>query len=378
MKSKVKTEVKSEAVSPQQSSSSIPRRLDGRPILMCKIPISSIRSKKRERKTSTSLAASSASDSSSSKKAKRSKISADEVDVKPDATDLVDLPGYNKSARNLMPPPENKVEEAAENYQPQAAASNQVYEDPSANQVKDEFQVFYTNNPLVEHPNCITIFQVYMNHAKKLKHEADRESSNRERQALKYLEAVLYFILCGCTTENRNDPAAAYTMYKETLNLVRHVTRPLRSAEMTGTANNKLAILSLRCQSLLYLKLYKLRRNELRECQQKLEVLLENVSKNGTSPPGGGPSGGGGSSPTPSPAGSEESSYSKSSGYTSSGEYTNIIPPAPGSGYNMSVPHTLMSKQYHYSNYLTQCHELWEMAEVFTTRGHCQGNFSSY
>ena len=141
MKSKVKTEVKSEAVSPQQSSSSILRRLDGRPILMCKIPISSIRSKKRERKTSTSLAASSASDSSSSKKAKRSKISADEVDVKPDATDLVDLPGYNKSARNLMPPPENKVEEAAENYQPQAAASNQVYEDPSANQVKDEFQV---------------------------------------------------------------------------------------------------------------------------------------------------------------------------------------------------------------------------------------------
>lgn len=271
-----------------------------------------------------------------------------EVDVKPDATDLVDLPGYNKSARNLMPPPENKVEaEAAENY----ATANQVYEDPSANQVKDEFQV-------------------YMNHAKKLKHEADRDSSNRERQALKYLEAVLYFILCGCTTENRNDPAAAYTMYKETLNLVRHVTRPLRSAEMTGTANNKLAILSLRCQSLLYLKLYKLRRNELRECQQKLEDLLNNPIKNGTSPPGGGASGGGGSSPTPSPAGSEESSYSKSSGYTSSGEYTNIIPPAPG--YNLSVPHTLMSKQWHYSNYLTQCHELWEMAEVFTTRGHCQ------
>ena len=139
---------------------------------------------------------------------------------------------------------------------------------------------------------------------------------------------------------------------------------------MTGTANNKLAILSLRCQSLLYLKLYKLRRNELRECQQKLEDILNNMKKNGNSPPGGA----GGSSPTPSPAGSEESSYSKSSGYTSSGEYTNIVPPAPGSAGNLSVPHTLMSKQYHYSNYLTQCHELWEMAEVFTTRGHCQGN----
>ena len=58
----VKAEVKSEAepdVSPSSASetaTSILKRLDGRPILMCKIPISSIRSsKKRERKTSQSL-----------------------------------------------------------------------------------------------------------------------------------------------------------------------------------------------------------------------------------------------------------------------------------------------------------------------------------
>ena len=67
-----------------------------------------------------------------------------------------------------------------------------------------------------------------MTQAKKLKHEADKDSNNRERQAMKYLEAVLYFILCGSTTETRGDHAAAYTMYKETLNLVRHVTRPMR------------------------------------------------------------------------------------------------------------------------------------------------------
>ena len=64
-----------------------------------------------------------------------------------------------------------------------------------------------------------------MTQAKKLKHEADKESNNRERQAMKYLEAVLFFILCGSTTETRGDHAAAYTMYKETLNLVQHVTR---------------------------------------------------------------------------------------------------------------------------------------------------------
>ena len=64
-----------------------------------------------------------------------------------------------------------------------------------------------------------------MTQAKKLKHEADRDSANRERQAMKYLEAVLYFALCGSTTESRGEHATAYTMYKETLSLVRHASR---------------------------------------------------------------------------------------------------------------------------------------------------------
>ena len=149
-----------------------------------------------------------------------------------------------------------------------------------------------------------------------------------------------------------------------------------RDRTESALADNKLAILSLRCQSLLYLRLYKLRKAELRECQSKLEDLLNQAAKNGLlMSPGG--------SPTPSPAGSEESGYSKSSGYTSSGELP--ITPAsaggPGSSSNssslsernMSVPHILMHQQYHYSYYLTQCHELWEMADLFTTKGQCQG-----
>ena len=145
---------------------------------------------------------------------------------------------------------------------------------------------------------------------------------------------------------------------------------------MADNKCNKLAILSLRCQSLLYLRLYKLRKAELRECQSKLEDLLNQATKNGLlMSPGG--------SPTPSPAGSEESGYSKSSGYTSSGELP--ITPAASSGSggstlserNMSVPHILMHQQYHYSYYLTQCHELWEMADLFTTKGQCQGNFKN-
>jgi len=349
----------------------IPKRLDGRPILMCRIPLSAISSrnntpscsgsKKRERKLST---ASSTTSNSSSKRHKKSvKSSGDQnkaelvsepgklVEVKPEATSLINLPGSH-SARNLMPPPDKKVESQEQNND----NSNTATLPQNHYMHEDELQV-------------------YMTQAKKLKHEADRDSANRERQAMKYLEAVLYFALCGSTTESRGEPATAYTMYKETLNLVRHASRHPRDRTESALADNKLAILSLRCQSLLYLRLYKLRKAELRECQSKLEDLLNQAAKNGLlMSPGG--------SPTPSPAGSEESGYSKSSGYTSSGELP--ITPAsaggPGSSSNssslsernMSVPHILMHQQYHYSYYLTQCHELWEMADLFTTKGQCQ------
>merc|ERR1719232_95963 len=238
-----------------------------------------------------------------------------------------------------MPPPDKKVENEGV-----AASENAAL--PQNHYMADQDEL-----------------QVYMTQAKKLKHEADRDSANRERQAMKYLEAVLYFALCGSTTESRGEHATAYTMYKETLSLVRHAARHPRSE--SALADNKLAILSLRCQSLLYLRLYKLRKAELRECQTKLEDLLNQAAKNGLlMSPGG--------SPTPSPAGSEESGYSKSSGELPITPATSSSSSNSISERNMSVPHILMSQQFHYSNYLTQCHELWEMADVFTTKGQCQ------
>ena len=90
------------------------------------------KSKKRERKTSTSSTASTAS-----KKLKA------EVEVKPEATNLENLPGYGNSSRSsnrtpkssqiLMPPPDQKTEAVAEaeNIQPQ----------PPSGYVETEFEV---------------------------------------------------------------------------------------------------------------------------------------------------------------------------------------------------------------------------------------------
>ena len=87
---------------------------------------------------------------------------------------------------------------------------------------------------------------------------------------------------------------------------------------------------SLRCQSLLYLKLYKLKRKELIECQKAIKKCIQQASssnpsnhhQHGVSPNANaqqqvGAANGNNVSPTPSPAGSEGSvcsNVSKSSG----------------------------------------------------------------
>ncbi len=199
------------------------RRPDGRPVLLCRIPINAIKERpplstgktKRERRTSLSSSSgttpsNSNLDSSSSfaspattkagKKAplKRSPDgeAVESVVVKTEATSLGSLPGssskhdsddpfYNGSAsgsssslshRSLMPPPNKKKYYGGGNG--------------NSNSSDSEMPL---NSSLEEEESAMNM---YMEMAKKLKHEADREV-DRERQALKYLEAVLHFILCG-------------------------------------------------------------------------------------------------------------------------------------------------------------------------------------
>lgn len=61
----------------------------------------------------------------------------------------------------------------------------------------------------------------YLSEAKRLKHAADKESDNLS-QAMLYLEAVLYFLLTGDAMEKETvTEKAAFTMYKDTLSLIK-------------------------------------------------------------------------------------------------------------------------------------------------------------
>jgi len=80
---------------------------------------------------------------------------------------------------------------------------------------------------------------------------------------------------------------------------------------------------------------------------------------------------------TPSPAGSEESNCSKSSDYYSSGENRQhgVLTPPTVPPICLSIPRNVMQSQYTFCSYLSQCHELWEQADLYVVKGVCEDFF---
>lgn len=246
--------------------------------------------------------------------------------------------------------------------------------------------------------------------AKRLKHEADREV-HRTQQAVKYLEAVLYFILTGNAMEHgRADLDNVYRMYKETLTLIKHISSKFQKLQNDayGSIDNKLAVLSLRCQSLLYKKLYELHKNDVRENMRALSDFQKGSLGKLASPPLA-PAGGGRlqqrspcqpspHSPTPSPAGSVGS---QSSGYSSCELASNghgggsrqqsatatAVPvlagatsaaaaaPLPGAVALPQSQYLMLQRQIANLTCLHRCHDMWEQADSLTSRSHSREFF---
>ncbi|XP_063604169.1 AF4/FMR2 family member 4-like isoform X2 [Penaeus indicus] len=248
-------------------------------------------------------------------------------------------------------------------------------------------------------------YTCYLNKAKELKHIADGEA-DRSMQAMKYLEAALYFILSGRAMENDHDTSAPLTMYKDTLHFIKWVSSVFRRENQEGTINLKLAVISLRCQSLLSLKIYKMRRNEHKENQRQLNRYFQTAARaggvdgHGNNGNGNGTNWGGqratGSpshlSQTPSPAGSVGSEGSQSSGYTTSTEGTRQrsgsapvghTPPHPqpphGPIQTVPVPvsiHALIIKQNQLSGHLASAHDMWIEADHYVYMHNMEDFFS--
>ncbi|XP_058839554.1 AF4/FMR2 family member lilli [Topomyia yanbarensis] len=212
----------------------------------------------------------------------------------------------------------------------------------------------------------------YLSEAKRLKHAADREGDHLA-QAMLYLEAVLFFLLTGDTMER--DPItekAAFTMYKDTLSLIKYISSKFRSQQqhltVQGSIHSKVAILSLRCQSLIYLKLYKMRRHDIKEVQriiaeynQKPNTTVSADLVNGNTP----------SPLSPTSVGSQSSGYcSGQTGQTNPIQCSSISSsPSPCLLMPVHV-HMAFQKQATLFNHLLNCQDLWEQADNLVIRGN--------
>lgn len=223
---------------------------------------------------------------------------------------------------------------------------------------------------------------VYHIRAKKYKHQADVMEPGLQQNIL-YLEAALCFIQSGCAMERNHKGVEASSFFKETQRFVVHNPhfRMPHDPESANRAELKLAVLCLRVQSLLYLKMFMLTKNESAKLKRVLEdhhsKSLKSVASQPKPPPSapsphqtwnrstGTPSP---MSPTPSPVGSvcsvgsagsmNELTPSKSTNGTSA-------PLAPAG--HVAVPqriHSITQKYFTITNYLISCHDLWDQADA--------------
>ncbi|XP_045676452.1 AF4/FMR2 family member 2 [Phyllostomus hastatus] len=121
----------------------------------------------------------------------------------------------------------------------------------------------------------------YMQEAKKLKHKADA-LLEKFGKAVNYADAALSFTECGNAMEcNPLEAKSPYTMYSETVELLRYAMRLKNFASpLASDGDKKLAVLCYRCLSLLYLRMFKLKKDHAMKYSRSLmEYFKQNASK---------------------------------------------------------------------------------------------------
>ncbi|KAF7244899.1 AF4/FMR2 family member 3 [Varanus komodoensis] len=204
----------------------------------------------------------------------------------------------------------------------------------------------------------------YMQEAKKLKHKADAlvgvQTGQLEKfgKAVNYADAALSFIECGNAMER--DPLEAkspYTMYSETVELIRYA---MRLKNFTGSSategDKKLAVLCYRCLSLLYLRMFKLKKDHAMKYSRSLMEYFKNSSKVSQAPSPWG--GNGKSTETPSPMSLSPSPIS------SLGNTTGTA--GSSSAGTITIPqriHHMAASHVNITNNVLRSYEHWDMAD---------------
>ncbi|XP_032082122.1 AF4/FMR2 family member 3-like, partial [Thamnophis elegans] len=120
----------------------------------------------------------------------------------------------------------------------------------------------------------------FMQEAKRKKHKADA-MVEKFGKALNYAEAALSFIECGNAMEQGPlESKSPYTMYAETVELIRYAVRLKTHSSPSMTSEEKqLTALCYRCLALLYWRMFQLKRDHAVKYSKALIEYFKNSSK---------------------------------------------------------------------------------------------------
>ncbi|KAM6178750.1 AF4/FMR2 family member 3 isoform 1-T1 [Rhynchocyon petersi] len=200
----------------------------------------------------------------------------------------------------------------------------------------------------------------FMQEAKRMKHKADA-MVEKFGKALNYAEAALSFIECGNAMEQGPmESKSPYTMYSETVELIRYAMRLKTHSGPSATPEDKqLAALCYRCLALLYWRMFRLKRDHAVKYSKALIDYFKNSSKAAQAPSPWGASGK--STGTPSPM---SPNPSPTSSVGSQGSLSNTSTLSPST--IVSIPqriHQMAANHVSITNSILHSYDYWEMAD---------------
>ncbi|KAK5612050.1 hypothetical protein CRENBAI_002061 [Crenichthys baileyi] len=211
--------------------------------------------------------------------------------------------------------------------------------------------------PRLSFTDTVHSAEYYMQEAKRLKHKADA-LTDKFGKAVNYADGALSFIECGNAMER--DPLEAkspYTMYSETVELIRYAMRLKNFTSHSATILEKrLAVLCNRCLSLLYLRMFHLKKDHAVKYSRSLMEYFKNSAKSSHQAPSPWRTNGKVNG-TPSPL-SLSPSPASSGGAPGGG--------ASGSSGSVAIPqriHHMAASHVNITNNILRSYEHWETAD---------------
>ncbi|XP_029967471.1 AF4/FMR2 family member 4 isoform X2 [Salarias fasciatus] len=196
--------------------------------------------------------------------------------------------------------------------------------------------------------------EYYLHEAKRMKHRADA-MVDKLGKAVNYVDAALSFMECGkAMEEGPVEAKSPYTMYSETVELIRYAMR-LKSHSGPGARqeDKQLAVLCFRCLALLYWQMFRLKKDHALKYSKVLLDYFKSSQKVPTTPPCW--------SDSAKVTGGPPSSLSPNAKHLSRGSHG-----ATSSAPLISIPqriHQMAANHLNITNSVLYSYEYWEVAD---------------